>query len=479
MDRVLPAESRLIHSRSSPALTATEPASIFTAKSLLYPVTSVITLAASAIYWGEPLYGPYFLLAVLSFLAAGEFLDVARIRRPGGPYPQLRSLANIFLRWTLLVAFVGALLHLSKLMPLFQLPILITWAVITAPVLWLGELCMQYLVIHRATPIRPRKAVIIGVTDSGLRLEAQLHGDPSLHMEVEGFFEDRGPERLPAIGIERVLGKPSALPQFVQKNGIKVVYVTLPMSRHPRIMELLNGLRDSTVSVYFVPDLYVFDLVQARFDVIGGIPVVAVCESPFYGASGYAKRLMDLLIASTMLVLCLPLLLAVALGVRLNSSGPIMFKQRRYGLDGREIMIYKFRSMSVIEDGDTQYRQVTPDDNRVTSFGSIIRRLSLDELPQLLNVLEGSLSIVGPRPHAIAVNEQYRKLIPGYMLRHKIKPGITGWAQINGYRGGDDLESMRKRVEFDMDYLRHWSVTLDLSIILRTAATVWHDRRAY
>lgn len=479
MDRVLPAESRLIHSRASPPLTATEPASIFTAKSLLYPVTSVVTLAASAIYWGEPLYGPYFLLAVLSFLASGEFLDVARVRRPGGAYQQLRSLVSILVRWTLLIAFIGVLLHLSKLLHLFQLPILITWAVITAPILWLAELCMQYLVTHGATPVKPRKAVIIGVTESGLRLEAQLHYDPSLHIEVAGFFEDRGPERLPAIGTERILGKPVALPEFVHKHGIKVVYVTLPMSRHPRIMDLLNGLRDSTVSVYFVPDLYVFDLVQARFDVIGGIPVVAVCESPFYGASGYAKRLMDVVIASTMLVLCLPLLLIVALGVRLNSSGPIMFKQRRYGLDGREIKIYKFRSMSVTEDGDTQYRQVTPDDNRVTPFGSIIRRLSLDELPQLLNVLEGSLSIVGPRPHAIAVNEQYRKLIPGYMVRHKIKPGITGWAQVNGYRGGDDLESMRKRVEFDLDYLRHWSVTLDLSIILRTAATVWHDRRAY
>jgi putative colanic acid biosynthesis UDP-glucose lipid carrier transferase len=228
-----------------------------------------------------------------------------------------------------------------------------------------------------------------------------------------------------------------------------------------------------------VPNLFVFELVQARFDVIGGMPVVAVCESPFFGASSIAKRLFDIIAAAFLVLLSAPLLLCIAAAVRLSSPGPILFKQRRYGLDGREILVCKFRSMSVTEDGRTHYEQVTRGDCRVTPFGAWLRRMSLDELPQLFNVLAGSLSMVGPRPHAIAVNEQYRKLIPGYMLRHKIKPGITGWAQINGYRGGDDLESMRKRVEFDIDYLRNWSLALDLSIIFRTAIIVWKDRSAY
>jgi putative colanic acid biosynthesis UDP-glucose lipid carrier transferase len=211
------------------------------------------------------------------------------------------------------------------------------------------------------------------------------------------------------------------------------------------------GLRDSTVSIYFVPNLFVFDLVQARFDVIGGMPVVAVCESPFFGASSIAKRLFDIVVASLLVLLFSPVMLCLALGVRLSSPGPILFKQRRYGLDGLEILVYKFRSLTVTEDGQTQYQQVTRGDSRVTRFGAWMRQLSLDELPQLFNVLIGNLSLVGPRPRAIAVNEQYRKLIPGYMLRHKVKPGITGWAQVNGARGGDDLESMRKRVEYDLD----------------------------
>jgi putative colanic acid biosynthesis UDP-glucose lipid carrier transferase len=179
------------------------------------------------------------------------------------------------------------------------------------------------------------------------------------------------------------------------------------------------------------------------------------------------------------LLLASPLLIFTALGVYLSSPGPVLFKQRRYGLDGREILIYKFRSMSVTEDGVSNYTQVTRNDERVTRFGAFIRRTSLDELPQLFNVMTGSLSIVGPRPHAIAVNEQYRRLIPGDMIRHKVKPGITGWAQVNGYRGGDDLESMQRRVHLDLEYLRHWSLMLDLSIMLKTAALVWRDRRAY
>ncbi len=167
------------------------------------------------------------------------------------------------------------------------------------------------------------------------------------------------------------------------------------------------------------------------------------------------------------------------IGVRRSGPGPVIFRQRRYGLDGKEIVVYKFRSMTVTEDGDHTYTQVIRNDSRVTAFGAFIRKTSLDELPQLFNVLEGSMSLVGPRPHAVAVNEQYRRLISGYMVRHKVKPGITGWAQVNGFRGGDDLESMQRRVAADLEYLRNWSLGLDIAILLRTLTLVWADRRAF
>jgi putative colanic acid biosynthesis UDP-glucose lipid carrier transferase len=269
------------------------------------------------------------------------------------------------------------------------------------------------------------------------------------------------------------------VPTFVSQNNVNVVYITLPMSRDPRVLELLDALRDSTVSIYFVPDIFVFSLIQARLDHLGGVPIVAVRESPFYGVRGFSKRLCDVVIACAVIVLLLPVLLVIALGVRLDSPGQVIFRQKRYGLDGKEIIVYKFRSMSVAEDGEHTYTQVSRTDNRVTAFGNFLRRTSLDELPQLFNVLQGSMSLVGPRPHAVVVNEQYRRLIPSYMIRHKVKPGITGWAQINGYRGGDDLESMTKRIDFDLQYLRHWSLGLDLMIILKTAALVWRDQQAY
>jgi putative colanic acid biosynthesis UDP-glucose lipid carrier transferase len=324
-----------------------------------------------------------------------------------------------------------------------------------------------------------RKAAILGLTELGLRLKLRLEEDPLLHITVTGFFDERSPERLPAAGHAWLLGRPSELADYVRREGIKLVYITLPMAPAPKVLELIAALQDTTVSIYFVPDMLTCDLIQARLDLIGGIPVVAVRESPFYGARSIAKRLSDIALAGVAIVLTAPLLLAVAAGVRLTSRGPVIFRQRRYGLDGREIMIYKFRSMTVTEDGASQYTQVTRNDARVTAFGAFIRRTSLDELPQLFNVLAGTLSVVGPRPHAIAVNEQYRKLIPGYMIRHKVKPGITGLAQVNGFRGGDDLPSMASRIKCDLEYLRNWSLALDLAILFRTVTLVWRDGRAF
>jgi putative colanic acid biosynthesis UDP-glucose lipid carrier transferase len=251
------------------------------------------------------------------------------------------------------------------------------------------------------------------------------------------------------------------------------------MASQPRMLKLLDELRDTTASIYFAPDIFLYDLIQARMDAIGGIPVVAVCETPFWGINGVIKRASDLVIASAILVLIAPLMLAIAIGVKLSSPGPALFKQRRYGVDGREIVVYKFRTMTVLEDG-AAIRQATRDDPRVTPLGTILRRYSLDELPQFINVLQGRMSVVGPRPHAVAHNELYRKLIKSYMIRHKVKPGITGWAQVNGYRGETgDIDKMRARIEHDLDYLRNWSLRLDLKIVLKTLFVVLRPQNAY
>jgi putative colanic acid biosynthesis UDP-glucose lipid carrier transferase len=276
-----------------------------------------------------------------------------------------------------------------------------------------------------------------------------------------------------------LVGTLSDVGEYVKQHRTDVIFIALPIRHVKRVMNLLDDLRDTTASIYYVPDIFVFDLIQARSGEIQGIPVVAMCETPFYGYRGVAKRLTDIVLSVTILLLLLPLLLLVAVLVKLTSPGPVVFKQRRYGLDGREIAVYKFRTMSVTEDGG-EIRQASRTDSRVTKIGAILRRTSFDELPQLINVLQGRMSLVGPRPHAVAHNEEYRKLIKGYMVRHKVLPGITGLAQVNGCRGETTrLEDMEARVNFDLDYLRHWSPLLDIKIILLTAVKVLRDDKAY
>jgi putative colanic acid biosynthesis UDP-glucose lipid carrier transferase len=276
-----------------------------------------------------------------------------------------------------------------------------------------------------------------------------------------------------------LLGRLEELPDYVRVNGIDVIYIALPIRNMQRVSELLNELQDTTSSIYYVPDVFVFDLIQCRTDEVDGIPVVALCETPFYGSRGFVKRLSDVGIASAVLLLLSPLFLLIGLGIKLTTPGSVIFKQRRYGLDGREIVVYKFRTMHVSEDSG-QISQATKNDSRVTPFGAFLRKYSLDEIPQFVNVLQGNMSVVGPRPHAVAHNEEYRKLIKGYMIRHKVNPGLTGLAQVRGYRGETaTVEDMRLRVEADLEYLRNWSLGLDLKIIFRTIAVMFADKKAY
>jgi len=242
---------------------------------------------------------------------------------------------------------------------------------------------------------------------------------------------------------------------------------------------MVRELRDTTASIYFVPDIFAFDLIQGRLLDIDGMPVLAVCDTPFYGMDAVLKRATDLVFASLALLAAAPVMLLIATAIKLTSPGPVLFRQRRYGLNGEEIFVYKFRSMTVCEDGPV-IAQASKQDQRVTPLGRILRKTSLDEVPQLLNVLQGKMSMVGPRPHAVAHNEMYRKLISGYMIRHKVRPGITGLAQVSGLRGETEtVEKMRERVKYDLQYLSHWSPWLDFKIVLRTLLVLWRDRNAY
>jgi putative colanic acid biosynthesis UDP-glucose lipid carrier transferase len=317
--------------------------------------------------------------------------------------------------------------------------------------------------------VATRTVHIVGATKMGAMLAQRVLEDPTSGMRVEGYFDDRDPERLENMGaLGTPQGRLSDLLELARKGQVDIVYIALPLRAESRISEIVRKLADSTASVYVVADFLVFDLVHAHWSNVQGLPVVSVFESPFYGVNGWLKRVEDLVLGSLILTLIAVPMALIALGVRLSSPGPAFFRQRRYGLNGEEIRVLKFRTMTVVEDG-AAVTQAKRGDQRVTRFGAFLRRTSLDELPQFINVLMGEMSIVGPRPHAVSHNEMYRRMIHGYMLRHKVKPGITGWAQVNGWRGETDtVEKMEQRVNHDLHYIQNWGLLFDLKIIFKT-----------
>lgn len=334
----------------------------------------------------------------------------------------------------------------------------------------------------RARGYNTRSVAIAGAGELGKRLADNIVTTPWMGLNLVGFYDDRSndPVKLAdtAVAIP-VNGTMQALVRDARAGKIDKVYITLPMRAEQKIRWLLDELSDTTASVYLIPDVFVFDLLHARSESINGLPSISIFDSPMDGANRIIKRIEDIILSLVILSIIAVPMLFIAFCVRMTSSGPALFRQQRYGIDGKPIEVWKFRSMKVMENGK-KVIQATRDDDRITPFGAFLRRTSLDELPQFINVLRGEMSIVGPRPHAIAHNEEYRKLINGYMLRHKVKPGITGWAQINGWRGETDtLDKMQKRVECDLDYIRHWSLWLDLKIVFLTIFKGFVDKNAY
>jgi putative colanic acid biosynthesis UDP-glucose lipid carrier transferase len=327
----------------------------------------------------------------------------------------------------------------------------------------------------RAHGLNTRKYAIVGVNELAFQLARNVSGLPELGLRLHGFFDDRPESRTPTVpqDVGQRVGNLDELVVAARSGEVDMIYLTFPMRAEQRIRNVLERLGDTTASVYLVPDFFVFELLHSRWTNIGGLPAVSVFEHPFYGIDGILKRIMDLVLGALALVLATIPMCVIAVLVKLTSPGPVFFRQRRYGLDGREILVWKFRSMRVCENGD-RVVQAKKNDSRVTAVGAVLRTSSLDELPQLFNVLAGNMSLVGPRPHASAHNEEYRTMIQGYMLRHKVKPGITGLAQVSGWRGETDtLDKMERRIECDHRYIREWSLWLDVKILFRTIFVVF------
>jgi putative colanic acid biosysnthesis UDP-glucose lipid carrier transferase len=414
-------------------------------------------------------------LALVTILISRQVFSPLQLLSANSPHRTQVRLTRLLLQWSAVVAALLFLGFALKLGDAFPHRLLLSWFALTPITLLIGDLCSTRLTLRIGSA--HQRYIIVGANDVGVELQRRVADGVGMGTFM-GFFDFRSPDRLPTHARGHFAGQCKDVAAFVGQHAVNAIYIALPMSNAPRIEEMLLQFRDTTASIYFVQDIFAFDLVQARCVEINGIPMLSICDTPFHGMNAMTKRCSDIVLASLALLLTWPLMLATAIALRLSSPGPALFKQRRYGLHGEEIVVYKFRTMTVCEDGPMVV-QAKKQDARITAIGRILRRTSLDELPQLLNVLRGEMSIIGPRPHAVAHNELYRKLISGYMIRHKIRPGMTGWAQVHGLRGETAIiEQMRLRVQYDLDYLRHWSLWLDLKILFKTALIVMVGRNA-
>lgn len=330
--------------------------------------------------------------------------------------------------------------------------------------------------ILRRLGYNTRRVAVVGSLPAGINLLKSFAEEPWMGFIVLGYYNS---EPLTSVSDINFCGNFDKLIIDARDGKIDRIYIAMNMQEEAKIKKIVQQLTDTTCSVLLIPDIFTFNILQARTEEINGVPVVPLFDTPLSGINMIFKRLEDIIVSTVILLLISPVLLIISVAVKFSSPGPVLFRQLRYGMDGKPIRVWKFRSMRVMEN-DENVVQATKNDIRVTKVGKFLRSTSLDELPQFFNVWYGQMSVVGPRPHAVAHNEQYRALIQGYMLRHKVKPGITGLAQINGWRGETDtLEKMEKRIEYDLLYIRGWSIWLDLKIIFLTVFKGFINKSAY
>ena len=353
---------------------------------------------------------------------------------------------------------------------------------------WLCVLISSIVLIELAVlPVfrRPAKRLAIAaITETSVAFAHSLSHQRFLALQFEGFFEDRAPSRLPDYAPFPVLCRLDAVEAYLAQHEMHHVLVSLPTQASYRFGFVLEQLLNSTCSVHYLHDFLLFRPIREAMTAVGNMSVFTIIDSPAADFDQIIKRGIDIVGALLALLVLSPLLLLVALWIKFDTPGPALFKQNRWGAGAQPFQIYKFRSMthrtSVAAASGESVQQTTRQDARVTRVGAFIRRTSIDELPQLINILKGDMSFVGPRPHAAGHNKEYRGLIKGYMLRHKVKPGLTGWAQIHGFRGETDtLDKMEDRVTYDLEYLRNWTPILDIYILLRTVWIVVSGKNAY
>jgi Undecaprenyl-phosphate glucose phosphotransferase len=434
------------------------------------------------LYLGRPSLPDHYEAALLvGVLLAALVFPRFNVYRAWRGAPLFEELRLVTMAWASVVAILIVIAFATKMGETFSRG----WALIWVSTAWIGFLGFRALLRRvlnwmRSRGFNQRRIVIVGARGLGREVAAHIMAAPWTGLEIVGFFCDSSETHGGDVEGRPVIGRLEDLAGYLELHPVDQVWLAMPLKEEERVRKVLHALRHATVDIRFVPDLFGFRLINHSVTEVAGLPVMNLSVTPMEGLNRVIKELEDRILALVILILISPLLLAIAVGVKLSSPGPVLFKQRRHGWDGEEIHVYKFRTMREHREENGHVTQASRDDPRVTPFGAFLRRTSLDELPQFFNVLQGRMSIVGPRPHALAHNHYYKDQVDHYMQRHKVKPGITGWAQVNGYRGETDtLDKMKKRVEFDLYYIDHWSLWFDIRIIFLTLFRGFAGKNAY
>lgn len=433
-------------------------------------------------FWGTPWSHTYTWLGVLAIIAFVFFAESNEVYHLWQGFSTPALAHRLTLAWAGTAMVLGVFAVTMELIASINIRAVALWLTVV-PIAIIGCHWLRRLVLARfRLQSAQRRIGIVGATSLSQRVTTAIRNLPWMGYQIAGYYDDRllAEDRSRRLDNDQVpvSGNLEQLKQAARNGDIDMVFITLPMAAESRVRELVHDLADTTVSAYLIPDIFSFDLLHSRLTGIQGIPAVSIYDSPL-ADQAWTKRLFDLFGSLAILAILAIPMLAIAAGVKLSSRGPVFFKQTRYGVRGEKIKVWKFRSMSVCEDGP-DVPQARRGDPRITPFGAILRRTSLDELPQLFNVLGGSMSLIGPRPHAVAHNEFYRNHIQGYMLRHKVKPGITGLAQVNGFRGETEtMDKMVGRIAYDLEYIRNWSLWLDIKILWWTAFRGFVGQQAY
>ena len=380
----------------------------------------------------------------------------------------LRKTRRLIAGWALVVTILVAMAAMFKVTSTYSRIWFSYWVLTGGVGLFISQLVEHAWQIHsRRHSNTTRRIVLVGGGNNGKRVEDRISSDPNGELQlVARFGDDWSGERVYPV---------DRLAEFVASEHVKEVWVAVPREDRNSLESVLEALKESVVDVNVIPDLYQYRLLNQGIVEWSGLPVINLSGTPMTGAELRLKAIFDRVISFLLLLLISPLFLTLSVLVKLSSPGPVLFHQKRHGVGGEAIDILKFRTMKLHIEPKGRVSQASRDDERITKIGQFLRRSSLDELPQLINVLRGEMSLVGPRPHAVEHNESFKSRIPKYMLRHKVKPGITGWAQVNGYRGITDTEEkMTLRIEHDLWYIQNWSMWLDIKILLQTPLAMIH-----